>query len=55
LPYRGRLLTLIWDDPARPDDVYNDGDKGFSVYADGHRLHHQADLSPFTVPLPPPA
>jgi hypothetical protein len=54
VPYRGRLLTLVWDDPAHPDDVYNDGDKGFTVYGDGRRLHHQTDLSPFTVPLPPP-
>jgi hypothetical protein len=32
--------------------VYNDGDKGFTVYVDGRRFHHQNDLAPFTKPLP---
>ena len=53
VPYHGRLLTLVWDDPAQPEDVYNDGDRGFTVYADGKRLHHQEDLSPCAIPLPP--
>lgn len=54
LPYRGRRLTLVWDDPAHPEDAYNDGDKGFTLYVDGKRLYHQEGLDPFTVPLPLP-
>jgi hypothetical protein len=53
LSYRGRLLTVVWDDPAAAEDYYHDGDKGLTVYVDGRRLHHQDDLTPFTVPLPP--
>jgi hypothetical protein len=52
VPYRGRLLTLVWDDPASPEDAFGDGDKGFTVYMDGRRLYHQDSLAPFTVPLP---
>jgi len=54
VPYRGRLLTLVWDDPAQLEDAYHDGDKGFTVYVDGRRFHHQTDLSPFALPLPDP-
>lgn len=52
VPYHGRLLTLVWDDPREPGDAYNDGDKGFTVYVDGARFHHQSDLTPFALPLP---
>jgi hypothetical protein len=52
LPYHGRLLTLVWDDPAQPGDAYDDGDKGFTVYVDGRRFHHQKDLAPFRRDLP---
>jgi hypothetical protein len=52
LPYRGRTLTIVWDDPTAAEDHYDDGDKGLTVYADGQRLHHQNDLSPFRVGLP---
>lgn len=52
VPYHGHLLTLVWDDPAHPEDAYHDGDKGFTVYANGERLHHQETLAPFTVALP---
>ncbi len=54
VPYHGRLLTLVWDDPAQLEDAYHDGDKGFTVYVDGRRFHHQTDLSPFALPLPDP-
>ncbi len=50
--YRNRLLTLVWDDPAHPEDAFNDGDKGFTIYVSGKRLHHQSDLAPLTVDLP---
>lgn len=53
VPYRGRLLSLVWDDPQNQEDAYNDGDKGFTIYVDGRRFHHQNDLSPFSAPLPP--
>ncbi len=53
LPYRGHLLTIVWDDPASPDDAYNDGDKGLTIYVDDYRLHHQEDLSPLMVSLAP--
>lgn len=53
LPYRGRLLTLVWDDPAAAEDAYQDGDKGFTVYVNGKRFHQQSDLSPLHVKLDP--
>lgn len=52
--YRGRLLTLVWDWPEQGEDAYDDGDKGFTVYVDGRRAHHQNDLTPFTVALSAP-
>lgn len=52
LPFHGRRLTLVWDDPACEGDAYDDGDKGLTIIVDGRRFHHQADLSPFTAPLP---
>ena len=53
LPYRGRLLTLVWDDPTAHEDAYQDGDKGFTVYVNGKRFYHQNDLAPFHVMLAP--
>jgi hypothetical protein len=53
IPYHGRRLTLVWDDPSTAEDAYQDGDKGFTVYVDGVRLYHQEDLSSFMVNLPP--
>ena len=52
VPYRGRLLTIVWDDPQTADDAYGDGDKGFTVYVDGKRHYHQDGMTPFTTPLP---
>lgn len=50
---RGRLLTLVWDDPTDPSfDAYQDGDMGLTLYADGRRFYHQNDLNPFSVTLP---
>jgi hypothetical protein len=50
---RGRLLTVVWDDPSDPSfDAYQDGDMGLTVYAEGRRLYHQNDLNPFSVTLP---
>ena len=48
----GRRLTVVWDDPESPGDVYDDGDKGLTVYVDGRRAHHQQGLASFTAPLP---
>lgn len=52
VPYHGRLLTIVWDSPAHPEDAFHDGDKGLTVYADGVRLHHQETLAPFIVAFP---
>jgi len=52
VPYQGRRLTLVWDDPADPEDAFHDGDKGFTVYVDGVRLFHDDRLIPFQHPLP---
>ena len=53
LPCRGRLLTIVWDDPLDPSvDVYQDGDMGLTVYGDGRRIYHQGDLNPFSVEMP---
>ncbi|MES2460623.1 MAG: hypothetical protein V4671_08555 [Armatimonadota bacterium] len=50
---RGRLLTMVWDDPADPSfDAYQDGDMGLTLYSDGRRFYHQDDLNPFSVALP---
>ena len=51
LPYRGQLLTIVWDDPTEKEDAYGDGDKGLTIYLSGKRLHHQEDLSPVIVAL----
>ena len=48
-------VTLVWDDPAFPGDAYSDGDKGLTIYVDGRRFRHQADLSPFAACLPAPS
>ena len=51
--YQGRLFTIVWDDPRDPSvDVYQDGDMGLTVYADGRRIYHQENLNPFSVELP---
>ena len=52
MPYRNHLLTIVWDNPAYDEDAFHDGDKGLTVYVGGKRLHHQSDLTPFTVNLP---
>ena len=51
LRVRGHRLTIVWDDPAAPGDHYDDGDKGFTVYAGDAVIHRQADLSPCHVTL----
>ena len=42
-------LTVVWDDPARPGDLYDDGLKGFTVWRGTVRVH-QSD-APGTVTL----
>lgn len=39
-PWGERRVSVVWDDPAFPDDVYDDGDRGFSVYVDRRRVFH---------------
>jgi hypothetical protein len=51
LSYRGRRLTIVWDDPSEKEDAYDDGDKGFTVYVDGHRQFHQSTLGPALIAL----
>ena len=53
LMYRNRLVTIVWDDPAHPEDAFHDGDKGLTLYVNAKRVYHQNDLAPFTVDLPP--
>jgi hypothetical protein len=53
LPFRGRLLTLVWDDPAHPEDAFHDGDKGFTIYVDGVRIAHSERLASFQIDSPP--
>jgi hypothetical protein len=53
VPYRGRLLTIVWDDPAEQEDAFHDGDKGFTVYADGRCVFHGDRLAPLRLCLPP--
>lgn len=50
--FEGHRLTLVWDSPDSPDDAYDDGDKGFTLYSGNTVLHHQADLSPCKAQLP---
>ncbi len=52
VPYRGRLLTIVWDDLDAPGDAYDDGEKGLTLYVNGRRHHRQPDLIPLTVELP---
>jgi hypothetical protein len=53
VPYHGRRLTIVWDDPTSPEDHYNDGLKGLVVFIDGRKVHSQNDLMPLTVLLDP--
>lgn len=42
-------LTVVWDDPAQPGDLYDDGLKGFTIWRGAERVH-QSD-SPGSVAL----
>jgi hypothetical protein len=53
VPCLGRLLTIVWDDPAEREDAFHDGDKGFTVYADGRCIFHGDHLAPLRLRLPP--
>jgi hypothetical protein len=39
------ILTIVWDDPSNPEDMYDDGDKGLSIYLNGRKKFHQEELS----------
>jgi len=54
LSYQGHRLTIVWDDPNLSDDMYDDGDKGFTVYDGDTVVHHQSDLSPCAILLSRP-
>ena len=32
--------SFVWDSPTVPDDHFDDGDKGFTVYHGSRRIHH---------------
>jgi len=32
--------SFVWDSPAVPDDHFDDGDKGFTVYHGSRQIHH---------------
>lgn len=46
-----RDTTIIWDDPAAPDDAYQDGDKGLTIYHGRRRIYNQPTLAPCSVTL----
>ncbi len=39
--------SFVWDSPAVPDDHFDDGDKGFTVYHGSRRIHHSDTPMPF--------
>jgi hypothetical protein len=42
------ILTIVWDDPNHSEDVYDDGDKGLSIYLNGRKKFHQEGLDKVT-------
>jgi hypothetical protein len=45
------VMTVVWDDPEAPEDVYDDGDKGLTLYINGRKKFHQDELSPLSFTL----
>ena len=43
--------SFVWDSPAVPDDHFDDGDKGFTVYHGSRRIHHSATPIAFHYPV----
>jgi hypothetical protein len=43
--------TIVWDDPAHPEDAFGDGDKGLTIYLGRARVHNQPTLTPCCVTL----
>lgn len=43
--------TIVWDDPMHPDDAYQDGDKGLTIYHGRRRIYNQPTLAPCSVTL----
>ncbi|MFM7188897.1 MAG: hypothetical protein ACKO14_13885 [Armatimonadota bacterium] len=42
--------SFVWDSPAVPDDHFDDGDKGFTVYHGSRRIHHSDKPTAFYYP-----
>ena len=43
--------SFVWDSPTLPDDHFDDGDKGFTVYHGSRRIHHSASPTSFHYPI----